>query len=177
MTNETQEIQNDEPGEIHPSGASGAGGGSPASQSGHDGDGDDNGPADGAPVQMGLQRFVFAAFFAAGILVAFVVDKVVAVGWYRLSQWKPIVGEPRDDVTTAIAAVVAIVATAWAWSQAHIRSLIEEVASELGQVTWPSKDDVGRSTVVVVSTTILATVFFAMMDALWRFLTNLVYGA
>ena len=176
MTNETQEIQNDEPGEIHPSGASGAGGGSPASQSGHDGDGDDD-SADGAPVQMGLQRFVFAAFFAAGILVAFVVDKVVAVGWYRLSQWKPIVGEPRDDVTTAIAAVVAIVATAWAWSQAHIRSLIEEVASELRQVTWPSKDDVGRSTVVVVSTTILATVFFAMMDALWRFLTNLVYGA
>jgi preprotein translocase subunit SecE len=137
--------------------------------------GDDEGS--GVPAQLGLQRFVFAAYFALAILIAFVVDKAVRVGWYRLSQWKPQVGEPREEIAIAVAVVGAIGATLWAWKHEDVRRLIEEVASELGQVTWPSKDDVGRSTAVVVGTTVLATIFFALMDALWRFLTNLVYGA
>ncbi len=129
------------------------------------------------PVELGLQRFVFVAYFALAILVAFVVDKVVRESWYRISQWKPAIGEPREEASIAIAAAVAVATTLWAWRQEDVRRLIEEVATELGQVTWPAKDDVGRSTVVVVGTTILATMFFALMDALWRFLTNLVYGA
>ena len=131
----------------------------------------------GTPTQLGLQRFVFAAYFVLAMLVAFVADKAVGVVWYRLSQWKPAFGEPREDVAIVVALAAAIGTTLWAWKHENVRRLIEEVATELGQVTWPSKDDVGRSTAVVVGTTILATVFFALMDALWRFLTNLVYGA
>ena len=158
MTNETQEPGSDElEGALPP------------------GDGDDD--TVDVPAQLGLQRFVFAAYFACAILVAFVVDKAINVAWYRLSQWKPAIGEPRDEVAIAIAVAVAIGSALWAWKQEQVRRLIEEVAAELGQVTWPTKDDVGRSTVIVVSTTLLATVFFALMDALWRFLTNLVYGA
>jgi preprotein translocase subunit SecE len=129
------------------------------------------------PAQLGLQRFVFAAYFVVAMLVAFIADKAISVGWYRLSQWKPAFGEPREDVAIALALVASVATTLWAWKHENVRRLIEEVATELGQVTWPSKDDVGRSTAVVVGTTILATVFFALMDALWRFLTNLVYGA
>jgi len=120
---------------------------------------------------------VFAAYFVVAMLVAFIADKAISVGWYRLSQWKPAFGEPREDVAIALALVASVATTLWAWKHENVRRLIEEVATELGQVTWPSKDDVGRSTAVVVGTTILATVFFALMDALWRFLTNLVYGA
>jgi preprotein translocase subunit SecE len=131
----------------------------------------------GAPAQLGLQRFVFAAYFVLAMLVAFIADKAVGVVWYRLSQWKPSFGEPREDVAIVLAVVAAIGTTLWSWKHENVRRLIEEVATELGQVTWPSKDDVGRSTAVVVGTTVLATLFFALMDALWRFLTNLVYGA
>jgi preprotein translocase subunit SecE len=141
------------------------------------GEAESDGVDGGAPAQLGLQRFVFAAYFALAILVAFVVDKAVRVFWYRLSQWKPAIGEPRDEVSIGLAVVVAVGAAVWGWKQDDVRRLIEEVATELGQVTWPSKDDVGRSTAIVVGTTVLATVFFALMDALWRFLTNLVYGA
>ena len=168
MTNETQEPGSDELDGPVPSGRS---------REASDAGSDDGSDSPETPVQLGLQRFVFAAYFACAILVAFIVDKAIRVGWYRLSQWKPVVGEPREEVAIAISAAVAIGAALWAWKQEQVRSLIEEVATELGQVSWPSKDDVGRSTVVVVSTTVLATVFFALMDALWRFLTNLVYGA
>ena len=131
----------------------------------------------GTPAQLGLQRFVFAAYFVVAMLVAFVADKAISVAWYRLSQWKPVVGEPREDVAIALALVASVATTLWAWKHENVRRLIEEVATELGHVTWPSKDDVGRSTAVVVGTTILATVFFALINTLWRFLTNLVYGA
>jgi preprotein translocase SecE subunit len=32
------------------------------------------------------------------------------------------------------------------------------------------------STAVVIVTTIFSTIFFALMDRFWSFLTNLVYG-
>jgi len=43
-------------------------------------------------------------------------------------------------------------------------------------VTWPSKDEVVNSTAVVIVATVFSTVFFALMDRFWSFLTNLVYG-
>jgi preprotein translocase subunit SecE len=62
------------------------------------------------------------------------------------------------------------------WRQQKTRQLIEEVASELSKVTWPNKEEVMNSTTVVIFTTLFATVFFALMDRFWGFLTNLVYG-
>jgi preprotein translocase subunit SecE len=69
------------------------------------------------------------------------------------------------------------VAIAWYyWKEQRTRELAEEVASELSKVTWPTKDEVMSSTAVVIVTTIFSTIFFALMDRFWSFLTNLVYG-
>jgi len=50
------------------------------------------------------------------------------------------------------------------------------VATELSLVTWPTRTEVTNGTVVVIVTTVVSTVFFALMDKFWGFLTNLVYG-
>jgi preprotein translocase subunit SecE len=51
-----------------------------------------------------------------------------------------------------------------------------EVASELSKVTWPSKKEVTNSTLVVIAAGTFATVFLALLDRFWGFVTNLVYG-
>ena len=53
---------------------------------------------------------------------------------------------------------------------------VEEVAAEMSKVTWPDRTEVTNGTVVVIVTTIVSTVFFALMDKFWGFVTNLVYG-
>ena len=67
-------------------------------------------------------------------------------------------------------------AAVYYWYRTRARQLAEEVAAEMSKVTWPSRTEVTNGTFVVIVTTIVSTVFFALMDRFWGFLTNLVYG-
>jgi preprotein translocase subunit SecE len=129
------------------------------------------------PVQLGSQRFVFAAYFAGGIAVAFLLSKALGYAWARLAIWKPEVGEPHEEIVLPVAALIGALVAFYYYRDEKTRTLAEEVASELGKVTWPSRDEVVNSTFVVILTTLIATTFFALMDRFWGFLTNLVYGA
>ncbi len=130
-----------------------------------------------APTQLGTRRFVYAAYFAGAITVAFLLSKMVSLVWTRLSLWKPAFGEPHDEVVMPISAAVGALVALYYWRDQQSRTLVEEVASELSKVTWPSRQDVINSTFVVIVTTLVATAFFALMDRFWGFVTNLVYGA
>jgi preprotein translocase subunit SecE len=129
-----------------------------------------------APNQLGTKRFVYAAYFAGAIGIAFFLSKVAVFAWQKLSLWKPAIGEPHDEVVMPIAAVLGGLIALYYWKRTRARQLAEEVASELSKVTWPSKKEVTNSTTVVIVTTAFATVFFALMDRFWGFVTNLVYG-
>ena len=132
---------------------------------------------DGAPpAQLGERRFVYGAYFAGGIAVAFLMSKVLHNVWLKLATFKPAVGEPRDDVLFLLSGGVGIAAAFYYWRRTRARQLAEEVAQELSKVTWPSKQEVTSSTAVVIVTTAVATVFFALMDRFWAFVTNFVYG-
>ena len=129
-----------------------------------------------APAQLGYQRYVYAGYFAGAIAIAFLCSKIGELVWMRLAAWKPQVGEPRGDVIMPVSALIGVAFAWYYWKKQRTRELAEEVASELSKVTWPSKDEVMNSTAVVIVTTLLSTVFFALMDRFWSFLTNLVYG-
>lgn len=129
-----------------------------------------------APVQLGYTRYVYAAYMAGAMLVAFLVAKLGHVGWYRLGQWKPEFGEPQDEIVYAIAAVVGILVALYYWRKADARQYANEVAEELSKVTWPSRKEVTNSTTVVVLTTLFATVFFALMDRFWGYVTDHIYS-
>jgi preprotein translocase subunit SecE len=130
---------------------------------------------DNAPVQLGYQRYVYAAYMAAALLIAFLTAKIGHVAWYRLGQWKPQFGEPVDDILYPAAVVVGILVTLYYWRKPEARQYANEVAEELSKVTWPSRKEVTNSTTVVVLTTLFATVFFALMDRFWSFITDKIY--
>jgi preprotein translocase subunit SecE len=129
-----------------------------------------------SPTQMGTQRFVYAAYFAGAITIAFLVSKLLGFAWLKLQTYKPMIGEPRDDIVMPVSALVGAVAALYYWYRTRARQLAEEVATEMSKVTWPTRTEVTNGTVVVIVTTIVSTVFFALMDKFWGFVTNLVYG-
>jgi preprotein translocase subunit SecE len=57
-----------------------------------------------------------------------------------------------------------------------VRRFADEVASELIKVTWPNREAVVNGTIVVMVASAMATVYVALLDRFWSFLTTLVYG-
>jgi preprotein translocase subunit SecE len=129
-----------------------------------------------SPSQLGTRRFVYAAYFAGAIAIAFLLSKVLDFAWYRLQTWKPQIGEPRDEIIMPLSALAGVVAAIYFWFRTRARELAEQVANEMSKVTWPTRTEVTNGTFVVIVTTIISTVFFALMDRFWGFVTNLVYG-
>jgi preprotein translocase subunit SecE len=131
--------------------------------------------ASDTPVQLGYQRYVYAAYMAGALIVAFLTAKIGHVAWYRLGQWKPQFGEPVDDILYPAAVVIGILVALYYWRKQDARQYANEVAEELSKVTWPSRKEVTSSTTVVVLTTLFATLFFALMDRFWSFITDKIY--
>jgi len=129
-----------------------------------------------SPTQLGTRRFVYAAYFAGAIGIAFLVSKIIDFAWLKLQNWKPALGEPRDEVVMPMAALIGALAAFYYWHRTRARQLAEEVAAEMSKVTWPTRTEVTNGTFVVIVTTVVSTVFFALMDKFWGFVTNLVYG-
>jgi preprotein translocase subunit SecE len=142
---------------------------------------------DAAPTHLGAVRYVHAAFFFAGILVAFLSGKVLALLWNTLAGWPEAVHrvpallryaeDERDSLTMVVGAVVGIIAVIQTYRKERIRTWANEVAAELAKVTWPNREAVTNGTIVVVIASMIATVYVTILDRFWGYLTNLVYGA
>lgn len=129
-----------------------------------------------SPTQMGSRRFVYAAYFAAAIGIAFLLSKVLDFTWLKLQALRPAIGEPKDELVMPLSGLVGVGVAVYYWYRTRARQLAEEVADEMSKVTWPTRTEVSNGTFVVIVTTLVSTVFFALMDRFWGFLTNLVYG-
>jgi preprotein translocase SecE subunit len=129
-----------------------------------------------SPQQLGTQRFVYAAYFAGAIGIAFIMSKALDFAWFKAQSYRPAIGEPREEIVMPLAALIGAGAAVYYWVRTRARELAEEVAAEMAKVTWPDRTEVTNGTVVVIVTTIVSTVFFALMDRFWGFVSNLVYG-
>jgi preprotein translocase subunit SecE len=135
-------------------------------------------PVQGAAsvTQLGTRRYVYAGYFAGAIAIAFIMSKVLGYAWFRLQTYQPSIGEPSDEIVMSVSALIGGLAAVYYWYRTRARELAEEVATEMSKVTWPTRTEVTNGTFVVIVTTIISTVFFALMDKFWGFITNLVYG-
>lgn len=118
------------------------------------------------PTQMGHRRYVYAAFFSFAIALAYFLSKAGTSAWHRLSQWTPKVGEPREDFLTPFAAAIAGITIFLVYRRPDVRQLSDEVALELSKVEWPTREKVRRSTTIVVTATLGASLAFWMYDIL-----------
>jgi preprotein translocase subunit SecE len=145
--------------------------------------------ADGEEVAVtfGSERYVHAAFFAAGILAAYVASKMLVLIWNTLSGWPAAVRavpqlvsyseEQRDSFALVAGAIIGTLGIIQSYRKESVRTWANEVAAELSKVTWPTREAVVNGTFVVVVASALATFYVTILDKLWSFLTTLVYGA
>jgi preprotein translocase subunit SecE len=139
------------------------------------------------PANLGALRYVHAAFFVGGILVAFISHKILGLIWGWLANWPAAVRQlpqlvsyaesDRDGFTLVAGALVGALAVIQTYRREGIRRGADEVALELTKVTWPTREVVMNGTIVVVVASAVATAYVAILDRFWGFLTTLVYGA
>ncbi len=142
---------------------------------------------DHVATSFGSERYVHAAFFAAGILAAFLASKTLVLGWNSLAGWPAAVRavpqlvsfseEQRDTYALVAGAVIGTLTVVQSYRKENVRVWANEVAAELSKVTWPSREAVLNGTLVVVVASAPATVYVTILDRIWSFLTTLVYGA
>ena len=92
----------------------------------------------------------------------------------------PTLAAVSDDDTgtfaTVVGAVISLVLLIRTYRKASVRAWADEVANELLKVKWPTRKEVSNSTVVVIAASAVATVYLALLDRLWSFVTDLFYG-
>jgi preprotein translocase subunit SecE len=136
--------------------------------------------------QLGTERYVIAGFFASGMLLAYVLGKLIHGVWATASNkdWfsrtLPTLAAVGDDdkmtYGTIVGAIVALVVVLRTYRNPDVRTWSDDVASELAKVKWPTKKEVTNATFVVITATTVATVYLALLDRFWAFVTNIVYG-
>jgi preprotein translocase subunit SecE len=141
----------------------------------------------GVVEHLGVDKYVFAAFFGGGIGLAFLVGKTLASWWSHLVEYPWVVRttpfllryaeDERPTYTMSIGAVVGVLGVIFCLRNERIRHWADDVAIELSKVTWPKRETVTNGTIVVICAGIFATVYVGLLDRLWGFVTMLVYGA
>jgi preprotein translocase subunit SecE len=155
-------------------------------------DSDDDGgdaPADGeehAAAQLGSDRYVLAGFFAAGMLAAYVFGRALQALWISVATrdwvtqhapWLTTVSdEDKATYGVLVGGLLALVVVYRTYRRPDIRAWCDEVATELAKVVWPSRKEVTSSTFIVIVASTVATLYLALLDRLWAFVTNIVYG-
>ena len=136
---------------------------------------------------LGAARYVMAGFFLTCIAAAYVLGRLLSSLWGRLAEtvWfmrslttlARVGEEERSEICMVLGAIVALGLGIYTYRRSDVHEWTDEVASELAKVTWPDKNEVTNSTIIVIVTSTFATVYLALLDRFWGFVTNLVYGS
>jgi len=129
------------------------------------------------PKTLGLARWVTFFFLAAGAFLFWFLDKLVVTVWTLLSDSYNAIPEPESYaiLITFGSALVGAVAAWRLYRHEKINRLTNEVVGELSKVTWPARREISYSTVVVIITSIVASMILGTFDTIWSTITDLIY--
>ena len=83
---------------------------------------------------------------------------------------------PTDFQMSMMALIGTVVIGVAGYKNDRLYHLVNEVASELKKVTWPSAKEVRSSTLVVIVMSLISAVVLFLFDLMWSSLTDLIYG-
>jgi preprotein translocase subunit SecE len=115
------------------------------------------------------RKWVHIMFAVAGLILAWLLAKCGDWAWGYFAK-------PNELYVGLGAVTVAGIATYVAWKNEEVFTLANEVTSELRKVTWPTRRETFRSTVVVIMTTIISSLLLGFFDAVWAWATRMIYG-
>lgn len=124
----------------------------------------------------GTQKYVWVTY----MLLALVVWKTFSLALGGIAYFAglsdPALLGSQFTLTTLVGLVVALGGLAYAVKNPRAWEFSNDVVNELKKVTWPEKQQMQRSTVVVIVTTLIIAFILGLFDFVWGELTGLIYS-
>ncbi len=123
---------------------------------------------------LGLERWVQFAFIA-GTLVAFWLFDNFLQGFIEWVAIKSNIAAVNPTWITAGSAILAILAMAGLYRNPKVYTFSTEVAHELANVVWPTRQETYANTIVVLIVSVIAAIIIGAFDAVWSAVTDTIY--
>ncbi len=119
--------------------------------------------------QLDMTRHVHFLFIVGGALATYLAYKIVGQIWFRFTP----------DVSFPIAAGIGLLAggglAVHLWRHEKTNQLAHEAVAELSRVTWPTRQELGAATVVVMVASMIAAAILGVFDAVCGWFTDVIY--
>ncbi len=121
-------------------------------------------------------RYVVVGIVLMALLLAVSLSHGFTWIWAQagLDDWPVVTREVT--ITKLLAYGIAFLAAAFALKHKPTFQLANEVVDELAKVTWPTREETGNATVVVIVTVVVCSAYLGIFDAVWLSLTNWILG-
>ncbi len=114
---------------------------------------------------MDNRKIILASYVGTSMLVWFLTRSFVQYLYLQFYQIRRLAG--IDVIREAVPLILALAVFGFLFKKASVNTYMEEVVVELKKVTWPSRQDVVRSTTVVIICILIASAILATFDAIW----------
>ena len=112
-----------------------------------------------------ILSFVVTAFLVIIVMSSAVASAITRFGWVDASPWGLAWLPPISTLVALTAGIGTFVALI---RNRQVMMFTDEVVGELARVTWPTRDETVRASVVVIFTTIFSASLLAAYDFLWK---------
>lgn len=123
------------------------------------------------------QRYVVISIVCLAFIVGLVLSR--AFGWLfsELNLQNPhFFGLHELALTSCLGYASALVLAVWVMLNQQTYALALDIADELARVTWPSRDETGHATLVVIVAVVVCSTYLGVVDAVWLWITNWILG-
>lgn len=124
---------------------------------------------------MSRDRYVILGIIGLAVCVALPLAHGLEWLMVQLAIYNPeVLADLR--VTDLAAYGAAAIAATVSLKHPAIRQLATEVVEELAKVTWPTREETGNATVVVIVTVVICAAYLGLFDAVWLYVTDWILG-
>ena len=120
------------------------------------------------------QRYAVIGLVVAGLLVSLALAHGLQWIWVETGWSNPAFFVQELQLTNIVGFVVGMGGAVVCIRVPSIFGLVNEVIDELTKTTWPTREETGHATVVVIFTVLICSAYLGVFDALWLWLTDLV---
>lgn len=124
------------------------------------------------------ERYVVVGIIVLGVLAGVALSHTLVWLWGTLElDDMPVAGIRQLPLTSLIAYVGGLAGITFCLKHAPTRMVANEVVEELSKVTWPTREETGSATVVVIVTVLICSAYLGVFDAFWLWVTDWLLGA
>ena len=123
------------------------------------------------------QRYVVVGVLGLAVVLALALAHGLQWLWVQFGWNDPHPFVIKElPLTTLIAYALALGVAMFCLKHQPTHQLALEVVDELARVNWPSREETGNATVVVIVTVLICSAYLGMFDAFWLWLTDWILG-